>query len=78
MGRWHRCVRRYVTLEDGGGPVRVVGLDEEADAHCADGALLQPLAFGLIPNLVFGLLIAAVVVAFEARLRETEVTRIPA
>src|SRR5258707_388412 len=38
-------------------------------------ALLQPLAFGPILNLVFGLLIAALVVAFEARLRETEVTR---
>jgi uncharacterized protein YacL len=38
-------------------------------------ALVQPLAVGPVPNLVFGLLIAAVVVVFEARLRETEVTR---
>jgi len=38
-------------------------------------ALVQPLSFGLIPNIAFGFLIAALVVAFEARLRETEVTR---
>ncbi|HYM25393.1 MAG TPA: PIN domain-containing protein [Vicinamibacterales bacterium] len=38
-------------------------------------SLVQPLSFGLIPNLAFGLFIAAAVVFFEARLRETEVTR---
>ncbi|HEV3141431.1 MAG TPA: PIN domain-containing protein [Vicinamibacterales bacterium] len=38
-------------------------------------ALIQPLAFGPIANLTFGILLGALVVLFEARLRETEVTR---
>jgi len=38
-------------------------------------ALLQPLAFGPIVNLIFGLLLAGLVVVFEARLHETEITR---
>jgi uncharacterized protein YacL len=38
-------------------------------------ALLQPLAFGPVANLVFGLLLAGLVVVFEARLHETEITR---
>src|SRR5258708_39629154 len=44
-------------------------------AVASAAAVVQPLASGPIPNLAFGLLIAALVVAFEARLRETEVTR---
>jgi uncharacterized protein YacL len=38
-------------------------------------AFLQPLAFGPVANLVFGLLLAGLVVAFESRLHETEITR---
>src|SRR5215471_12559335 len=38
-------------------------------------AFLQPLAFGPIPNLTFGLLLAGLVVVFESRLHETEITR---
>jgi uncharacterized protein YacL len=38
-------------------------------------AFLQPLAFGLAANLVFGLLLAGFVVVFESRLHETEITR---
>ncbi len=39
-------------------------------------ALLQPLSVGLPANIVFGLALAALVVLLEARLRETEVTKI--
>ena len=39
-------------------------------------AILQPLSYGLYINVGFGLVLAAVVVLFEARLRETAVTRV--
>jgi len=39
-------------------------------------ALLQPLPIGLPANVVFALVLAALVVFFESRLRETSVTRI--
>ena len=39
-------------------------------------ALLQPLPVGLPANVVFALVLAALVVVFESRLRETAVTRI--
>ena len=39
-------------------------------------ALIRPLAFGVPVNIVFGLALAALVVLFERRLRETAVTRI--
>src|SRR5437867_8006052 len=40
------------------------------------GALLQPLPVGLPANVVFALVLAALVVFFESRLRETSVIRI--
>jgi uncharacterized protein YacL len=39
-------------------------------------AILLPLPFGEVPNLLFGLVLAALVVLFESRLRETAITRI--
>src|SRR5438552_14862082 len=39
-------------------------------------AILRPLAFGLPINIAFGLVLAGIVVLFEARLRETAVTRV--
>jgi uncharacterized protein YacL len=39
-------------------------------------AVLRPLSFGLPVNIAFGLLLAGIVVLFEARLRETAVTRV--
>src|SRR5919204_6980603 len=39
-------------------------------------AILLPLPFGEVPNLLFGLVLAALAVFFESRLRETAVTRI--
>ena len=39
-------------------------------------AVLQPLSFGLAVNILFGLALAGIVVLFEARLRETAVTRV--
>ena len=39
-------------------------------------ALLQPLSVGLIPNVIFALVLAGLVVAFETRLRETAPTRV--
>src|SRR5215470_11596928 len=39
-------------------------------------AVLHPLAFGLPVNVAFGLILASIVVLFEARLRETAVTRV--
>src|SRR5947207_1292739 len=38
-------------------------------------AFLQPLAFGPVANLLFGLLLAGLVVVFESRLHQTEITR---
>ena len=38
--------------------------------------ILQPLPVGLPANIVFGLVLAALVVLFESRLRETSVTRV--
>jgi uncharacterized protein YacL len=39
-------------------------------------AVLHPLSFGLAVNVLFGLVLAGVVVFFEVRLRETAVTRV--
>jgi len=39
-------------------------------------ALLQPLSVGIFVNVVFGLVLAGLVVLFESRLRETAVTRV--
>jgi uncharacterized protein YacL len=39
-------------------------------------AVLHPLSFGLPVNIAFGFLLAGIVVLFEARLRETAVTRV--
>jgi len=39
-------------------------------------ALLQPLSVGIFVNVVFGLMLAGLVVLFESRLRETAVTRV--
>jgi uncharacterized protein YacL len=39
-------------------------------------ALLQPITAGVVVNVVFALLLAALVVLFESRLRETALTRI--
>ena len=39
-------------------------------------ALLQPLSVGLIPNVIFALVLAGLVVAFETRLRDTAPTRV--
>src|SRR5436853_6286840 len=39
-------------------------------------AILQPLPVGIVPNVGFALALAALVVLFESRLRETSVTRI--
>jgi uncharacterized protein YacL len=39
-------------------------------------AILQPLSIGLAANVFFGLALAALVVLFESRLRETAVTRV--
>src|SRR5215475_9121889 len=39
-------------------------------------AVLHPLSYGLPVNVAFGLALAAIVVLFEARLRETAVTRV--
>ena len=39
-------------------------------------AVLHPLPFGLAVNVVFGLVLAGIVVVFESRLRETAVTRV--
>jgi len=39
-------------------------------------AVLHPLSFGLPVNITFGFLLAGIVVLFEARLRETAVTRV--
>ena len=39
-------------------------------------AVLHPLSYGLPVNVAFGLVLAAIVVVFEARLRETAVTRV--
>jgi uncharacterized protein YacL len=39
-------------------------------------AILQPLSIGLAANVGFGLVLAALVVLFEVRLRETAVTRV--
>src|SRR5258706_4825764 len=39
-------------------------------------AILQPLSIGLFANIGFGLVLAALVVLFEGRLRETAVTRV--
>ena len=39
-------------------------------------AILQPLSVGLPANIGFGLALAALVVLFEGRLRETAVTRV--
>ena len=39
-------------------------------------ALLQPLSVGLIPNVIFALVLAGLVVVFETRLRETAPTRV--
>lgn len=39
-------------------------------------ALLQPLSIGLIPNVVFAIVLAGLVVFFETRLRETAPTRV--
>src|SRR6266542_286682 len=39
-------------------------------------ALLQPVPVGLASNIVFGLVLAALVVIFESRLRATAITRI--
>ena len=50
--------------------VAVVG----AIAYAA--AALQPLPFGIVVNTVFAILLAALVVLFETRLRETQVTRL--
>src|SRR5207249_10733785 len=36
MGRGHPGVRGYVALEHSCAPVRVISLDEKADAECAD------------------------------------------
>jgi uncharacterized protein YacL len=38
--------------------------------------VLHPLAFGVPINIAFGLILAGIVVVFEARLRETAVTRV--
>src|SRR5829696_1486605 len=40
------------------------------------GAALQPLPFGIVVNTVFAVVLAALVVLFETRLRETQVTRL--
>ena len=39
-------------------------------------AALQPLPFGIVVNTVFAVVLAALVVLFETRLRETQVTRL--
>jgi len=39
-------------------------------------AILQPLPVGVVPNVAFALTLAALVVLFESRLRETSVTRV--
>jgi uncharacterized protein YacL len=39
-------------------------------------AALQPLPFGIVVNTVFAIVLAALVVLFETRLRETQVTRL--
>jgi uncharacterized protein YacL len=39
-------------------------------------ALLQPLSIGWLPNVVFAVALAAVVIAFETRLRDTPPTRV--
>ena len=39
-------------------------------------ALLQPLSIGLIPNVVFAIILAGLVVAFETRLRDVSPSRI--
>ena len=39
-------------------------------------ALLQPLSIGLIPNVIFAVVLAGLVVVFETRLRETAPTRV--
>src|SRR3954462_1142311 len=39
-------------------------------------ALLQPLPVGLIPNVAFAVVLAALVVMFETRLRDTAPTRV--
>src|SRR5213083_757029 len=39
-------------------------------------ALLQPLSVGLVANIAFALALAALVVLFESRLRETAITRV--
>ena len=39
-------------------------------------AILQPLSYGLAANIVFGIVLAALVVLFESRLRDTPVTRV--
>jgi len=46
-----------------------------AGAVAYAAAFLQPLAFGPVANLIFGLLLAGLVVVFESRLHETEITR---
>src|SRR5947207_2897396 len=40
------------------------------------GAILQPLSVGLVANIGFALALAALVVLFESRLRETAITRV--
>ena len=39
-------------------------------------ALLQPLSIGLIPNVIFAIVLAGLVVVFETRLRETAPSRV--
>jgi uncharacterized protein YacL len=39
-------------------------------------AILQPVPVGVVPNVAFALTLAALVVLFESRLRETSVTRV--